>query len=737
MVLIVAMMITAGFGFFANIEKVSAEKTEYNSIGTLDAFFNANSQPSTQSELYNSTYNITGWDGDINTTDTVLPPNRTNQYVFKEESTDYVSFPTSFNFADNGYVLSGHYNGTSGQASTRWTGGYLKTSLSDSDSVYMFVGSRTPSTDTPGDLYIYDGDTLVSEHYGKSVGGYGQSTHFESQGVTVTTVTNKSFSIQLNGETVASPNSANGFFITDLNSMIEDNPQWCVTANGKIAYNEDHSPMIYATESQALQKKEQCSEDEPSLIWGYRVMTLDDYSSNSRIYVQSGSVRFVGVSSSNLVVNTTTDGLTTTIDGVLKINGTIANTVSYLRYNPTTHHWVAYNDHNTPDTFSDDSQLWDSEEVGVYSDNPNPFVLQTRQYYVIPAIYFDPTRYIGIEGQAEWSNYDRNESLVNTQITVLWKGTGNIQINTGGPILYINENSGMYSIPVSPTSDIPLGQYKGLEITFIADSKIVYIRGLLDEQVNADDIPSTYDYSPSSVVYEVGLYDVNPTDESIPTVPSEIYKLIFNSANGYAYISDTYILVDPNHLLWTDIDLDLEEYFAEYSDSMRILLQGFVRYGSSITINGVDYSVNNSTISVEVTEIIQEETDTSPEVTRTYTVGFNLNGMAIDYYRGHVYLVQTNGSAKADLGEIADYIIQMDGTWFFSSSLSTINTYWGTENVWKPGWSIDMNATLLLWSAVVIGLFTVMLMRFRDMLDWEDMIILIFSVIVPMVMVVA
>lgn len=89
-VLIIAMILTAGVGFFANVSLVDSTRTEYSLVGNLDAFMSANSSPTPQSELFNSTYNITGWNGDIDTTDTVLPVGRSNQYVYKEESTDHV-----------------------------------------------------------------------------------------------------------------------------------------------------------------------------------------------------------------------------------------------------------------------------------------------------------------------------------------------------------------------------------------------------------------------------------------------------------------------------------------------------------------------------------------------------------------------------------------------------------------------------------------------------------------------
>ena len=729
-VLIIAMILTAGVGFFANVKLVDSTRTEYSLVGNLDAFMSANSSPTPQSELFNSTYNITGWNGDIDTTDTVLPVGRSNQYVYKEESTDYVSFTFPYNYGMHAYTLSGNYSGSSGDNFTNWTSSLFKTSLSDSQNVYMYSGSITPPSDPVenGKLYTRDPNTYHTTYYGEAIGGYGQTTSFTTTGHTLT----KTLSVKFNGTDY----SSSGFLFADLEDVINNTTLWIVTANGKMAHDDEYAPMIFSTESQATLKENEYRVLYPNKTWSHRQMSLDDYTEQTRIYVNTGDVKYMAQYESNYSYNHSESGQQWSVTGILSYSGIVNDNVAYLQYNASTQHWYAYSNMSSV-------ALWDSDRVGIYTtDGSNlSFSMGFQQYYVIPAVYFDPTRYMGIDGTATWSNYDLNNTMVNTEVTFLWKGTGDIQINGTGPILKVINVGNTYSIQTSPTDITPIGTYKGLEITMRGQSDTVHIRGIINEQTNEDNIPSTQDYIPSSVVYNVQLYDADTTDENVPVIPEYIYRLKFTSSEGYAYIHSTYILTDPNSLLWTDIDINLEDYFDEYKDSMRILFQGFVRYGDSIKINGQDWDIVDSGFSVTVTEIITPaqgnpgEEGYIPAVTKTYDVSFNINGLAVDYYDGHCRLIQTNGRNSVDLGEITEYTIQMGGTWFFSSSLSTIAVIPSKATVWNPGWDMDMNTTLLLFAGCLIFLTAVMMMRFRDMMGWEDIVILICSIVLPLVLV--
>lgn len=734
-IIIVAMMLTAGVGYFANFSQKDSVRTEYNMVGSLDAFMSANSSPTPQSELFNSTYNIVGWNGDIDTTNTVLPDGRTNQYVYKEESSDYISFNLPYNFGMRPYMLSGSYSGVGGNESTNWTSEFFKTSLSDTQNVYMYSGSILPNTDhpTPGLLYTRTPSTHHLTEYGTAIGGYGQSTHFEV-GTTANINTDKTLSITFNGQNY----SSSGCFIADINDVISNTPLWIVTAGGKLAYDENHAPMVYDSESQASAEENEYRELYPNKTWSHRRMTMEDFSDNIRLYINQSNIAYVGDYEINYNWSHSESGIYRTVTGSLDITGRTNSNIAYLQYKPTTQHWYAYSNNSNV-------ALWDSDTVGVYTtDGSNmAFQMQLQMKYVIPAVYFDPTRYMGIDGTAVWSNYDFNQSMINTEIVLLWKGTGDIQVNNAvGPILKIVEDSNTYSVQVSSGNYVTLGAYKGLEITLDVLSNVAHIRGILNEQVNADNIPSTYDYIPSSVVYTVKYYDENTEDELIPTVPGEIYRLTFNSVSGYAYILNTYILTDPNNLLWTDVDINLEDYFTDYKDNMRILFQGFVSYGDSLTINGQFFEIDNSGFDARIVKIVKPEQGIPgtpsyvPAVTETQTVRFNLNGLAVDYYNNHCHLVQTNGKNTVDLGEITDYTIQMDGTWYFSSSISTIAVVPSKENVWNPGWDMDMNTAILLFVGMIIILTSIVLMRFRDMIDLSDIAILICSVIIPMTLVV-
>ena len=730
-VLIIAMILTAGVGFFANVKQEDSTRTEYSLVGNLDAFMSANSSPTPQSELFNSAYNITGWSGDIDVTNALLGPNRTSQYVYKEESTEYESFDFEYNYGMHGYIMSGNYTGVAGLDSS-WTSAFFKTSLSDSQNVYMYGPGALPNPQnpTPGYLYIKDSsNNLTLFEDGQSIGGYGQTTVFTSS-ESVPYTHNKSFSITFNGEDY----SSNGFFFTDLEDILKIDTLWVVTADGDMAYDDEYAPMIYSSSSQAIIQESVYRSQYPDKSWNHRQMTYDDFSENTRIVLNQNNVKFAGQYSANYSHTITGTNPNFTVTSSLSVAGLVRD-VAYLRYDHTTEHWNAYDSNNV--------RVWDSDKVCVYTtDSSNLSIqLQLQEYYKIPAVYFDPTRYMGITGTAVWSNYDSNHSLVNTAITMLWKGTGTIKLNNDGPTLDVIKTGNTYSIRVSQEEIVPIGTYKGLEITFRATTDSVSIRGIINEQTNEDDIPSAYDYIPSTVVYTAGYYDTDITDENTPTAPDTILKLTVTSTDGYGYILDTYILTDPNSLLWTDVNINLEEYFDQYKDGMRILFQGFVRYGDQITINGQNWDIVDSGFSVTVTEVITPaqgepgDENYRPPVTKTYDVPFNMNGLAVDYYDGHCKLIQTNGRSSVDLGEISDYVIQMSGTWFFSTSLSTISVVPSKATVWNPGWDMDMNTTLLLFAGCTIFLSVIMMMRFRDMMGWEDIVILICSIVVPLVLV--
>lgn len=731
-VLIIAMILTAGVGFFANVSQEGSTRTEYSTVGNLDAFMSANSSPTPQSELFNSAYNITGWSGDINTTNTVLPSGRSNQYVFTPEVDDVVPFTLSHDYGMHGYTVSGSYSGSSTHSETYWVSSFFKTSLSDSQNVYLCANSPTL---TPGKLYVIDGS--VYTEYGPMIGGYGQSTTFENiGGVTIPSHTDtKTLKITFNGTDY----SNSGCFIADLNDVFNNTSIWIVTADGNLAYDDEHAPMAYSTVGEATTKEAEYRTLYPDMTWNHRRLAMSDLDDNVRLIISQGNVKFVGDYNAEYNQTITTSGgkwgdKTTTAS--FDIAGRTSDDIAYLQYRHSTQHWYAY-------SLSSSSSLWDTDKVGIVTTNgATSFQLQLQMNYVIPAVYFDPTRYMGIEGTATWSNYDLNKTMVNTEITFLWKGTGDIKINGAtGPTLKVINVGNTYSIQTNSDTIVPIGTYKGLEITLRASSSIVEIRGIISEQTTDTNIPNTQDYVSSMVSYEVGLYDSNINDKDTPTVPENIYRLIFDSANGYAYIQDTYILTDPNNLLWSNISINLENYFDKYKDGMRILFQGFVRYGNQITINGQDWDIVDSGFSVTVTEIVTPaqgepgDENYRPPVTRTYDVPFNMNGLAVDYYDGHCRLVQTNGRSTVDLGEIADYVIEMNGVWFFSSSLSTISVIPTKATVWNPGWDMDMNTTLLLFAGCVIFLSVVMMMRFRDMMDWEDIVILICSIVVPLVLV--
>ena len=84
-IIIVAMMLTAGVGYLLNFEKDTDTKTQYTPIGNMDALISANAGRSDESEVYNSIYNVTAWSPQTAVTFATLPNGQSNQYPYYPE----------------------------------------------------------------------------------------------------------------------------------------------------------------------------------------------------------------------------------------------------------------------------------------------------------------------------------------------------------------------------------------------------------------------------------------------------------------------------------------------------------------------------------------------------------------------------------------------------------------------------------------------------------------------------
>lgn len=684
-IIIIAMMLTAGVGFLFNFEKKEVDKTEYSLIGNMDALVSANSGRTQESELYNSTYNVTNWnvyDEDtarwIPNPDIVrLPPGQANTYIITDEYVTSTSTNYSLNLATHGYTT---------HVQTDYNMSGTPPSRDNINNYYGFITSNNAMRYWPQN---YDnmvlGTSSTDDSGGKLLGGYGQleKARYRVGGVTP--------------------------YDTDRYTYLQ--------------YSFNNSMVTYANSEFVSFVPLSAIIDMDSLITDE---TRDD---RFEVFTTMTGVQFYGdptitatFETGQIVPDYEIDGERRTDYLTVFISATTPLNFAYLRYNVSTHAWTAYNSaNNSIGTYNE-----------IYAISVNPAILDytytLTHYEVIPPTYADPTKYVPINSQSIWTNYniDLNDATadpttyINTAVSILVKGTGVIEIGGDADNLnaYIqNAISITKSGNTYYVNTVPIGDYLGLKITLSALTDTITVEGIITDNSPVADGGSggantpTYTYTLSGI-----SVTVPHAGYSIP----DIYRLRFNPGTDLsAYISETYILSDPNQTLWMDIDLDIGEYFPDDKTHLRVLLQGFVRYGDKIYINGdsAGYAVTDGKFTV-----VQDE----------HTVTFTLNGTAIDYYDGHTYIVQTNGKSKVDLGATTSYTIRMTGVWYFSTSASIISVYQGEEHVWTPGWMMDMNTTILTFVGVIFFSLVVLAMRFREELDLIDVIVLILTMLIAL-----
>lgn len=671
--LIVALILVGGVGYMFNVTDQSTTKTTYTNIGSVDALFAANSSPVRASEIFNSVYNVTGWTGDIDLTNVKLTGTQTNQYVYKEAETVYDPQTVDYNYAEHGYILNGHYNGRHNLPDTIPLRNSLKTTLSDSDKVFFSVYMPT-ATELQGKLYKYEVTTNTG--YGESVGGYGQTTHYDVPSTSIARPSNNSYSIKLNDNIVASPGDNKLFLYNDLSSLL--------TAN--------------------------------------RITPVH----NMRIYITSGDVGYIGGYTSTYSVTRTVADNQENYTGQTAITGRVSTDIEYLRYDRPTQQWNAYD--------SSDHRVWNESNILIYSTSSTAYSLEVRTYRVIPAVYLSPNKYMDIDGEAVWSNTAANSSFQNTEITFLFKGTGTVKLNNDGPTIKIGMDGSEYIVYSNDDSYTIIGNYKGLVITASQRTGELYARGIITEEVDPNGNPNSMTYTATSFTYDIPFYKYTGT---IPIIT----KLTVNGNDVKMYIAETWVLTDPMGYLWGNPSINVANYFADYKDKLRILIQGVVAYGDSITINGKSYDVTDGTIKVTVqrtttvpittTDDLGNEVESTEEVTENVDYYIKLSGMAIDFINEHVYLSSADGKVtNLDIGQTTSYVIGGTGTWYFSSTASEIKVINTTEKVWNPGWDLSWNATLLLFIGIMLLILCVILTMFKESMTTNDWLVFIGSIVI-------
>lgn len=211
------------------------------------------------------------------------------------------------------------------------------------------------------------------------------------------------------------------------------------------------------------------------------------------------------------------------------------------------------------------------------------------------------------------------------------------------------------------------------------------------------------------------------------------------------YVDSTVIAVDPLGVLWGNPELYLSYYFPDQmAESTRVLFNGFVKEGYSMTINGQSFDIVDGAIYHY------------DEIKKT-TLKLPIKGMAVDYvHHGtavNVSLIFTEYSNyKLDLGPLDDtmitvpgtdkeiengYVISANGTWYWQSALYDIQIT--TED--KLGFDITSGIFALSWSAaclLMIGFIivctAVMYYIMRDEMEIAEWLTVIISIVILLVL---
>ena len=390
---------------------------------------------------------------------------------------------------------------------------------------------------------------------------------------------------------------------------------------------------------------------------------------------------------------------------------------------------------------------------------------RTDEIYIVAQGYLDTITGYGTYPVYEYKYVDANQFVkINNGSTGSWKNY--MDSTVGGRTITKSYQNGKVTLLTEPGTTITTAKavWKDLDgnteegtmtvtvpssipysmalVTLDFQSGEYYAQGVVWGAIDAADRTTNnwtlrpYQYMMSPAFVKEGI----PTSDS----PSYIEGLQFTKSGGTrVFIVSTSVMTDPLGRLWGDPTVYLAYYFPDYftfsngntgvpTTAIRVLFNGFVSYGDSLTINGQYMPIEDGkiTFTYYTTETIRDETTTPPTettVTVTNTGTFPVKGMAVDWEDGHVYLVFTEkGTTRYDLGAydessanvvidgvdttkdtIATDIIKGTGVWYWQSNLYTISH--ATETVLHldlsqglNGWGMSIQVSMLLFAAMLI-----------------------------------
>lgn len=384
--------------------------------------------------------------------------------------------------------------------------------------------------------------------------------------------------------------------------------------------------------------------------------------------------------------------------------------------------------------------------------------------------YIDGTKFVTVADgvTAKWSNY-MDSTVGGKTVTVPYNNGAIVLLTEPGTTISSdkafykdtdgNVTQGSFALTV-PTS-IP---YSMARVTLDFQNGTYYAQGIVWGSIDEDERGTgNWTLRPYQYPISIGL-------NGIPDV-SYVQGISVEKAGGTkVFVVETSVQTDPMGRLWGDPAIYLGYYFPDYftydsatgntgvpTTAIRMLINGIVSYGTSLTINGQYMPVADGNITFTYytyeTETIPSTDPNIPPITNTITVtnegNMPVKGMAIDWEEGHVYLVFTEqGKTRYDLGEynttaanvviagtdtgkdtVATDIISGTGTWYWQSNLYTINHAIETTlhldlTQGLSGWGMSLQVSMLLFAGMLIVGVAIVHYYYRDsdepmgILDW-------------------
>lgn len=221
------------------------------------------------------------------------------------------------------------------------------------------------------------------------------------------------------------------------------------------------------------------------------------------------------------------------------------------------------------------------------------------------------------------------------------------------------------------------------------------------------------------------------------------------------FVDNTVVQVDPLGLLWGNPSMYLGYYFqAQMTEhNTRLLFNGFVKFGSTITINGETFDIIGTNIIIPVREYDEESQVWTIKEYREYPI----KGMAVDFIGNTVSIVFTESNndtypvggwtennpgllnrstvvvpnVEPQATTIAGYIVSASGTWYWQSGLYTINQ--STEEQYglllDGSFGLGLSGACFLMIGILILGIAVMNYGLRWELDLVDWLILVMTII--------